>query len=115
MVVASISLFEFWFLWVVVFCAREASLGVLWSIFGGFSVAFFGSLRFLWGLERVPWAAFGGPWGCSGVPGRSCGFLCPSRGGLRENPGNFGRYFGSILGGFFFHEFSVNVRDRFFA
>ena len=94
-------LFEFWFLWVVVFCAREVSLEVLWRILGCFGWFFFGSLWLLLGLVRVPWAAFGVLGGCWGVPGQSCDFQCPSRGGLRENPGNFGRHFGSILEGFF--------------
>ena len=87
MVVASISLFEFWFLWVVVFCAREVPLEVLWSILGCFGWFLFGSLRLLLGLVRVPWAAFRVLGGCWGVPGRSCGFLCPSRvgsGKIRE-------------------------------
>ena len=55
MVVASISLFEFWFLQVVVFCVREVSLGVLWSILGCFG-------RFFW-VPEAPLGSREGPLG----------------------------------------------------
>ena len=70
MVVASISIFEFWFLWVIVFCAREVSLGVLWSILGCFRWFFSvseaplgsreGPLGSLWGSLGAVWASLGG-------------------------------------------------------
>ena len=96
MVVASISLFEFWFLWVVVFCAREVSLDVLWSILGCFGWFLFGSL-FSFGSRKGP---LGSLWGSLGGVGVSlCGrvaFCVPPGVGS----GKIREILGDILGPF---------------
>ena len=87
MFVASISLFECWFFWVVVlgsFCAREASLGssgAFWVALGGF-FRFSGALL---GSCGNPLGSLRGPMGVLGASlgGRVAFWLAPGAGSVK--------------------------------